>query len=152
MCCWRNLLMDPTAPRWSLGTLPFFFYDQGEAVACDAIFCVACDAIFCVACDAVSLDVHFACAGSCKVCQCSWSVAGAGTVHASWCKVCVSFLGVCRARAPYTYFTQICYVANTFAPCTGLWTGGVGVITSCMRTERITCYALLYVHVHLRHT
>ena len=31
----------------------------GEAVACDAFFLVACDAFY--------LDVHLACAGSCKV-------------------------------------------------------------------------------------
>ena len=39
----------------------------GEAFACDAIFSFACDAIFLFARDAVYLDVHFACAGSCKV-------------------------------------------------------------------------------------
>ena len=40
---------------------------SGEAVACDAFFSVACDAFFLVACDAFYLDVHFVCAGSCKV-------------------------------------------------------------------------------------
>ena len=39
----------------------------GEAVACDANFSVACDAFLFVACDAFYVEVHFACAGSCKV-------------------------------------------------------------------------------------
>ena len=39
----------------------------GEAVACDAKFSVACDAFLFVACDAFYVEVHFACAGSCKV-------------------------------------------------------------------------------------
>ena len=45
----------------------FSLFAFGEAVACDANFSVACDAFLFVACDAFYVEVHFACAGSCKV-------------------------------------------------------------------------------------
>ena len=84
-----------------------------------------------------------------SACQCTWSVLAASTVHAScinvfpWLpQVGVSFLGRCWARAPYMHMSVKLAKLLTCLHAARGWCR-VGVITSYMRAEQITCFALL---------